>query len=140
MNWESFNFLKTSLNPIYINYNVPFAFIPIHLRAGSIIMMQQTQLNMFETRKTNFTILIALDSNLSASGKLYWDDGVSLDVGDQFVDAEISARIYNANMLSFEIRGILRFNDCPFVENIKVLTAGKDSISDMQKSWVWIRY
>ena len=123
--WESFNFLKTSLNPIYINYNVPFGFIPIHLRAGSIIMMQQPQLNMFETRKTNFTILIALDSNLSASGKLYWDDGVSLDVGDQFVDAEISARIYNANMLSFEIRGILRFNDCPFVENIKVLTAGK---------------
>lgn len=124
--WETFNFIKSTLNPININYGAELDFIPIHLRAGSIIMMQEPKLTMFETRQTNFTMLIALDSNLSALGQFYWDDGVSLVVNDhQFIDTKIYSRIEKERTLRIDFRGAMPSIDCPFIKKIKVLTAGR---------------
>ena len=122
--WETFNFIKSTLTPINIVYKASLDFIPIHLRAGSILIIQQPKMTIFETRMTNFTMLIAMNSSETASGRFYWDDGISLDVGDQFIDLKICARIKNESILVIEFQGGLPSIECPFIENIKVLTAG----------------
>lgn len=132
--WETFNFIKSTLNPMNINYDaVLLDYIPIHLRAGSIIMMLEPKLTMFETRQTNFTMLIALDSSLSASGQIYWDDGVSLDVKDQYIDANINSRIEEST-LNIDFQGILASIECPFIERIKVLTAGHKFMKKLKET------
>lgn len=52
--------------------------IPLLIRGGSIIPTQQPALNTALSRKNNFTLIAAYNSNLTASGSLYWDDGESL--------------------------------------------------------------
>ena len=52
--------------------------IQIHLRGGSVIPMQAAANTTVFGRKTNYTLLVALNSSESASGDVYVDDGVSL--------------------------------------------------------------
>lgn len=123
--WESFNYIKSSLNPIKLLYKTPLDFIPIHIRAGSIIVMNQPKLTMFETRRTNFTMLLALDSLGKAAGDFYWDDGESSDVEDQFIDISLAAKIVNEHILRIDYKGEYNSIECPFVQKLIVLSAGK---------------
>ena len=121
--WESLNFIKSNLKPIKVLYDTPIDYIPIHLRAESILIMQEPTLTMYETRLTNFTIIIALDSDGKASGDFYWDDGISLNVDDKFISLNIHAKINNDSM-EIKYTGHLGC-DCSLVTKIVVLTAGK---------------
>lgn len=51
--------------------------IPLHIRGGEILPMQEPKLTTTEARKGQFELLVALDASGSASGSLYWDDGIS---------------------------------------------------------------
>uniref|UniRef100_A0A2C9KG08 P-type domain-containing protein n=1 Tax=Biomphalaria glabrata TaxID=6526 RepID=A0A2C9KG08_BIOGL len=51
----------------------------LHLRGGCIIVEQDYANNTHYSRQNHLTIVAALDSNGQASGKLFWDDGVSHD-------------------------------------------------------------
>lgn len=122
--WESFNYIKNSLKSIKILYYTPLDYIPIHIRAGSILVMQEAKLNMFETRQTNFTILIALDSDGQANAQFYWDDGVSLNIRNEYIDLVIKANVYNNNSLRIKLDGYLGCGS-PSVKKLVILTAGK---------------
>ncbi len=77
---------------------------------------------MYETRQTNFTILIAFDSSNKASGDFYWDDGVSFDVGDKYINLKIDADI--EKVLKINLNGQINC-DCPLIWRLVVLTAGR---------------
>lgn len=63
----------------FITLNAPIDYIPLHVRGGHIIPLQDSAMNTELSRKNPFSLIVALDSNGRANGKLYWDDGESLD-------------------------------------------------------------
>ena len=69
------------------NVTVPADFytIPIHVRGGYVLPMQQPALTTYETRLNPFELLVPLDINGNAAGQLYWDDGISLNVGSNYL-------------------------------------------------------
>ena len=57
----------------------PLDVIHIHQRGGSIIPLQKPGLNTKQSRKNDFELLVALDERNSANGKLFFDDGDTID-------------------------------------------------------------
>ena len=53
--------------------------VPLHLRGGTVLPLQAPALNTALSRQNNFTLLVALDANSTASGDIFLDDGDSLD-------------------------------------------------------------
>ncbi|RDW81045.1 glycoside hydrolase family 31 protein [Aspergillus mulundensis] len=58
--------------------DAPLGHIPVYVRGGSILPMQEPALTIREARKTPWALLAALGSDGTASGKLYLDDGESI--------------------------------------------------------------
>lgn len=56
----------------------PLGHIPVFLRGGSILPLQQPGNTTATSRQNPFNLLIALDKQGSAAGNLYLDDGESL--------------------------------------------------------------
>ncbi|KAL3479680.1 glycosyl hydrolases family 31-domain-containing protein [Aspergillus californicus] len=56
----------------------PLGHIPVFVRGGGILPMQEPALTTEAARKTPWALLTALDSKGTASGQLYLDDGESL--------------------------------------------------------------
>ena len=52
----------------------------IHIRGGSVLVLQDPGLNTEESRANNFSLLVALDSNGGAKGDVFLDDGVSMNI------------------------------------------------------------
>ena len=61
-----------------ITIDAPLTHIPLFVRGGSILPMQQPGNTTSTSRQNPYNLLIALDKESSASGSLYLDDGVSL--------------------------------------------------------------
>ena len=125
--WETLNLIKTTSRAIKILYNVPLNFIPIHLKAGSFLLLQQPKSTIFETSRTGFTLLIALDSSGKAAGDFYWDDGVSLDVECKYTQLSFKAIATNEslNISQAVLNDGSALIHTSSVVKIKVLTAGK---------------
>ena len=58
------------------------AYRQVHVRGGSILPMQAPALTTAATRRNPFSLLVALSARNDASGRLYWDDGETLAIGD----------------------------------------------------------
>ncbi|KAJ5726735.1 uncharacterized protein N7483_008092 [Penicillium malachiteum] len=58
--------------------SAPLGHIPVYLRGGSIIPMQKPALTIRDTRNSDWSILVALGKNGTASGQLYLDDGENI--------------------------------------------------------------
>ncbi|RAH85643.1 extracellular alpha-glucosidase aglu [Aspergillus japonicus CBS 114.51] len=58
--------------------SAPLGHIPVYVRGGSILPLQEPALTTREARKSPWSLLAALDSDGVASGQLYLDDGVSV--------------------------------------------------------------
>lgn len=59
--------------------DIPYTDVPTFIRAGSIVPVRaQGAMTTAELRKNDFNLIIAPDARGIASGKLYVDDGVSL--------------------------------------------------------------
>lgn len=54
--------------------------INVAIRGGSVLPMQQPSLTTYESRQNPFNLLVALDRDGSATGELYLDDGVSIEL------------------------------------------------------------
>jgi len=72
--------------------SAPIDKIPVHIRGGVIIPIQQPSLTTTDTRKNPFGLIVALsNSSGSAQGTLYYDDGESLSVGQDATLINFSA-------------------------------------------------
>jgi len=58
--------------------DAPLEHQPIHIRGGSIIPIQKAGNTTATSRKSPWSLIVALDKDGEASGELYLDDGVSL--------------------------------------------------------------
>ena len=61
-----------------VTINAPLGHIPVYVRGGNIIPMQQPAMTTISARKTPWSLLVALGSKGAASGSLYLDDGESI--------------------------------------------------------------
>nr|CAD7408167.1 unnamed protein product [Timema poppensis] len=62
-----------------VTLNAPLDTIPLLVRGGSILPMQEPSATTTLTRKNNIYLLAAADELGVAAGELYWDDGDSLN-------------------------------------------------------------
>ncbi|PYH96809.1 extracellular alpha-glucosidase aglu [Aspergillus ellipticus CBS 707.79] len=58
--------------------SAPLGHIPVYVRGGSILPMQEPALTTRDARKTPWALLAALGSNETAAGQVYIDDGQSI--------------------------------------------------------------
>lgn len=58
--------------------DAPLGHIPVFIRGGNVIPMQQPALTTREARNTPWSLIVALDKKGNASGSLYMDDGESI--------------------------------------------------------------
>ncbi|KAL5363683.1 glycosyl hydrolases family 31-domain-containing protein [Aspergillus floccosus] len=66
--------------------NAPLGHIPVFVRGGSVLPLQQPALTTRDARQTPWDVLVALNKDGEATGDLYLDDGVSVQP-----DATVSA-------------------------------------------------
>ncbi|XP_014207226.1 lysosomal alpha-glucosidase-like isoform X2 [Copidosoma floridanum] len=60
-------------------FDAPLDTIPLFVRGGCILPVQEPSLTTTLSRQKPFSLLVALDERENAKGELYWDDGDSLD-------------------------------------------------------------
>ena len=68
----------------------PLGHIPLYVRGGSIVPMQQPGYTTAECRKGAWSLLVALDESGCATGQVYLDDGESLESPTRMVHLEAS--------------------------------------------------
>ncbi|OTA57514.1 glycoside hydrolase family 31 protein [Hypoxylon sp. EC38] len=61
-----------------VTIDAPLGHIPVYIRGGKVIPMQEPGLTTAAVRASPWSILVALDTNKQATGGLYIDDGESL--------------------------------------------------------------
>ncbi|KAM4693329.1 maltase-glucoamylase-like [Discoglossus pictus] len=68
-------------------------YIPLHVRGGYILPLQEPAFNTEFSRKNHMKLLVALDDAESAVGQLFWDDGKSIDSIEKgtYIEYEFSA-------------------------------------------------
>ncbi|PGH18398.1 hypothetical protein AJ79_00466 [Helicocarpus griseus UAMH5409] len=59
--------------------DAPLGHIPVYVRGGSILPMQEPALTTREVRNSPWSLLVALDGKAKAEGHLYVDDGESVE-------------------------------------------------------------
>jgi alpha-glucosidase (family GH31 glycosyl hydrolase) len=75
----------------------PLATLPLYLRGGTVVPLQQHALTTSKARGNPMELLAALDSRQEAVGQLFWDDGEAigtLDSGKYFLGKlEVTGRL-----------------------------------------------
>jgi alpha-glucosidase len=111
-----------------ISIPAPLGHIPVYIRGGYILALQQPANTTAAARRTPWSLLVALDTQGNADGHLYLDDGESLDPGDAILAVTFTA---TANSLSVSSAG--RYVDTNPLANISILGASYSSSS--AKAW-----
>jgi len=57
----------------------PLGHIPVYVRGGNILATQEMRMTTREARKTDWSLIVAMDKDGRANGTLYLDDGVSIE-------------------------------------------------------------
>ncbi|KAI9249248.1 alpha glucosidase [Phascolomyces articulosus] len=63
----------------WITLDAPLTHIPVHIRGGAILPLKDPKMVVQDTYATPYTLLIALDDKRIAEGRLYIDDGHSVE-------------------------------------------------------------
>ena len=58
---------------------VPMDTIPLHILGGHIVITEEPGMTTNDCRQGTFSIIVALDRNSGAEGRVYIDDGITLD-------------------------------------------------------------
>ncbi|KAE8397719.1 glycosyl hydrolases family 31-domain-containing protein [Aspergillus pseudonomiae] len=112
-------------------FNAPLGHIPVFVRGGSVLPLQQPALTTRDARQSPWDVLVALDRDGKATGDLYLDDGVSVQpdatltaeftVGGRKLEAAIGQggwvdgnSLRNITILGVEsVAGAVKFNGRP---------------------------
>lgn len=62
-----------------VTIDAPLGHIPVYLRGGSVVPVQEPAMTTAESRKNPWGLIVALDKDGTAEGELYLDDGESLE-------------------------------------------------------------
>lgn len=76
--YDYYNQSAVPLTNDNVTISAPLGHIPVFIRGGYIIPLQQPGLTTNAVRASSWSLLVALATNGSATGSLYLDDGVSI--------------------------------------------------------------
>ncbi|KAF3049897.1 hypothetical protein E8E11_005491 [Didymella keratinophila] len=97
-----------------VTMQAPLEHINVHVRGGSVLVLQEPQLTTIATRQTPYSLLVTLGSDDTATGNLYLDDGESLQPNS----TRLVQFSYSNNCLSFTSDG--DFHSAPALGNITI--------------------
>ena len=72
--------------------------VPVHVRGGSVLPSHRPGITTEETRKNNMTLTAYLDTNNSAMGLLYLDDGETIDAEKLGLFSLVEYRVSDGSM------------------------------------------
>jgi len=100
--------------------------LPLYLRGGTILPLQQAGINTLESRRNNMELVAALDSRQAATGLLFWDDGESLDslTSNRYFLGRISVEERQLNM-TVEVDGVM--SELQYLRISRVVVIGIDT-------------
>ena len=88
--WYTFREVQDVLPHENVTMDAPLEHINLHIRGGSIMPLQKPGNTTSATRKNPYDLVIAPDAQGHASGRLYLDDGESIEPGEtRFVEVSI---------------------------------------------------
>lgn len=102
-----------------VTLDAPLTHIPIHIRGGAIIPTKTPKLTVEDTYATPYSLIIALDEHGKAAGRLYIDDGHSLE---QAETSDINF-VYKKGVLT--ARGKFGYSKAEKLESITIIGARK---------------
>ncbi|KAJ5917050.1 hypothetical protein N7504_001065 [Penicillium tannophilum] len=95
--------------------SAPLGHIPVYLRGGHVIPMQEPALTTRDARNSPWSLMVSLDGAQSATGQLYLDDGESVEQ-----NATRTVK-FTANQSSISAISIGSFQDTNKLANITIL-------------------
>lgn len=95
--------------------DAPLTHIPLHVRGGYILPMQEAKMTTTECRNSSWSLLVPLDQNQAATGEIYIDDGASQV---QNATLEVALTAINGTLYASS-RG--EYNDTNTLANVTVL-------------------
>ncbi|KAI8085340.1 alpha glucosidase [Thamnidium elegans] len=116
--WYTHDILKTSSvkEKFIITLDAPLTHVPVHIRGGAIIITKLPELLVDKTYATPYNIIIALNENRHAFGRLYIDDGYSIQPANK---SSINF-IFTGNTLT--VNGQFNYRDTESIGNITILS------------------
>lgn len=87
----------------WANLQAPLSTIPVHIAGGSILPLQEAALNTVAQASNPFRIVVALDNVWTATGSLFMDDGMTLSVGDNALQASFA---HNATNFQYFVNSV----------------------------------
>ena len=83
-----------------MTFDAPLSTIPVHVCGGSIIPIQTPALTIASQLSNPFTLLVAQNYDGTATGSLFMDDGLTLQVGSQSLQTEFT---YASGKLTYSV-------------------------------------
>ncbi|KAJ1668223.1 hypothetical protein IW140_000473 [Coemansia sp. RSA 1813] len=83
-----------------VTLDAPLEHINVHVRGGKILPAQIPALTTADSRKNDFYLVVATDENISATGKLYYDDGETFNTLHRWIGLKYSDDLLFINQIS----------------------------------------
>lgn len=111
----------------------PLGHIPVFIRGGAVLPMQQPAMTTRAARQTSWSILVAPDIHGSATGSLYLDDGASLQPSaTKMVQLSFSSQSSSGTFnLKVTVKGSYTGLDTPLA-NVTILGVQKNPSSPVK--------
>ncbi|KAL1935041.1 hypothetical protein VTP01DRAFT_4181 [Rhizomucor pusillus] len=103
--------------------DAPLTHIPIHIRGGAILPLKTPKYTVDETYATPYSLLVALDNKATAEGRLYIDDGHSVE---QKKTSDINLS-YKHGVL--KAKGSFGYKNAEKLNTISIVGKGADKLS-----------
>lgn len=81
--YDYYSHQRIESNGTRFNISAPLDTIPLIIRGGYILPQQEPLQTTTRARQTKLKLLVAPDDSMNAMGKLYWDDGDSLNTVEE---------------------------------------------------------
>jgi alpha-glucosidase len=117
--WYDYNQVLKNNSVFAVTLDAPLTHIPVHIRGGSVIVTKSPKLLVKDTYATPYNIIIALDENKQAYGRVYIDDGYSIS---PTYKSSVNF-IFTGDMLT--INGQFDYPDVESIGNITILSDEK---------------
>ncbi|GAA5805264.1 hypothetical protein HPULCUR_010778 [Helicostylum pulchrum] len=117
--WYTHDVLRTNSSVeenFIVTLDAPLTHVPVHIRGGAVIVTKVPELLVDKTYATPYNIIVALDENRQAFGRLYIDDGYSI----QPVNKSSINFIFTGNTLT--VNGQFNYRNTECIGNITILS------------------
>ncbi|KAI9496829.1 alpha glucosidase [Zychaea mexicana] len=115
--WYTYEPVISETADRWVTLDAPLTHMPIHVRGGAIVPLKEPKRVVEDAYATPYTLLIALDHQGSAEGRLYIDDGHSVE------QPETSDIVFKMEDQVLHIQGSFGYSQAEKLETIKIISA-----------------